>query len=64
MGGSSILLFMRGKCKTYHNQNNHVEALKEFSLDLIIMNLHRFLHQVDSDKGTVTYRYDCEKGKV
>ena len=30
----------------------------------IIMKLHQFLHQVDSDKGTVTYRYDCEKGKV
>lgn len=55
---------MRNVSKTYHNQNNHVEALKEFSLDLIIMKLHRFLHQVDSDKGTVTYRYDCEKGKV
>lgn len=55
---------MRNVRKTYHNQNKDVEALKEFSLNLIIMKLQRFLHQVDSDQGTVTYRYDCEKGKV
>ena len=51
---------MRNVSKTYHNQNNHVEALKEFSLDLIIgyiskmVNVFSLLYgYTDNNNGSV-----------